>query len=182
MAAARSSTSLRSPLGRAARSPHTPPPRPGAVSLTQSQASELGPHNINVNAVCPGLLWTDMWRKLEGMLIGDDTEEVVDRRAAFETAVANNMPPRPRADAGRHRQSRRLLRLRRREEHHRTVVERRRRDADELGVARSERLPVPAEDLRSSPLHNLPLPPGEACPALDAGAGVRAVPALSTRS
>ena len=64
----------------------------GAVSLTQSQAIELGPHNINVNAVCPGLLWTDMWRKLEGMLVGDDADEVVDRRAAFETAVENNMP------------------------------------------------------------------------------------------
>ena len=33
-----------------------------------------------------------MWRKLEGMLIGDDADEVVDRRAAFENAVANNMP------------------------------------------------------------------------------------------
>ena len=64
----------------------------GAVSLTQSQAIELGPYNVNVNAVCPGLLWTDMWRKLESMLIGDDADEVVDRRAAFESAVANNMP------------------------------------------------------------------------------------------
>ena len=33
-----------------------------------------------------------MWRKLEGMLVGDDADEVVDRRAAFETAVENNMP------------------------------------------------------------------------------------------
>ena len=63
----------------------------GAISLTQSQAADLGRHNINVNAVCPGLLWTDMWRKLEGMLAGDDTEEVVDRRAAFEAGV-RNMP------------------------------------------------------------------------------------------
>ena len=60
--------------------------------MTQSQAIELGPHNVNVNAVCPGLLWTDMWRKLEGMLVGDHADEVVDRRAAFEAAVKNNMP------------------------------------------------------------------------------------------
>ena len=64
----------------------------GAVSLTQSQAIELGPHNVNVNAVCPGLLWTDMWRKLEAMLVGDDADEVVDRRAAFESAVETSMP------------------------------------------------------------------------------------------
>ncbi len=64
----------------------------GAISLTQSQAAELGSHNINVNAICPGLLWTDLWRKLEGMLVGDDADEVVDRRATFESIVASNMP------------------------------------------------------------------------------------------
>ena len=64
----------------------------GAISITQSQANKLGRYGINANAVCPGLLWTDMWRKLEGMLRGDHADEVVDRRAAFETAVKNNMP------------------------------------------------------------------------------------------
>ncbi len=64
----------------------------GAISITQSQANDLGPHNINVNAICPGLLWTDMWRKLEGMLVGDDADEVVDRRQAFEAGIASRMP------------------------------------------------------------------------------------------
>ncbi len=64
----------------------------GAISLTQSLASELGRFNINVNAICPGLLWTDMWRKLEGMLAGDDADEVIDRRTAFEAGVAANCP------------------------------------------------------------------------------------------
>ena len=64
----------------------------GAISLTQSQATELGPHNINVNAVCPGLLWTDMWRKLEGMIVGDDNDEVVDQRRAFEAMLADRCP------------------------------------------------------------------------------------------
>ena len=63
----------------------------GAISITQSQAAELGQHNINVNAVCPGLLWTDLWRKLEGMLVGDDADEVVDRRQAFEAGIERGM-------------------------------------------------------------------------------------------
>ena len=33
-----------------------------------------------------------MWRKLEAMLVGDDADEVVDRRAAFESAVETSMP------------------------------------------------------------------------------------------
>ena len=33
------------------------------INLTQSYAIELGPHNINVNAICPGYIWTPMWEK-----------------------------------------------------------------------------------------------------------------------
>ena len=64
----------------------------GAISITQSQAAELGRFNINVNAICPGLLWTDLWRQIEGMFAGDHSEEVVDRRERFEAVVASNMP------------------------------------------------------------------------------------------
>ena len=64
----------------------------GAISVTQSQASGLGQYNINANAVCPGLLWTDLWRKLEGMIAGDDADEVIDRRNAFESTVEGQMP------------------------------------------------------------------------------------------
>jgi meso-butanediol dehydrogenase / (S,S)-butanediol dehydrogenase / diacetyl reductase len=66
----------------------------GAISLTQSLARELGPSNINVNAVCPGLLWTDMWRSLEAMIGGDETPEVVDRRRYFESFIETNCPLR----------------------------------------------------------------------------------------
>ncbi len=66
----------------------------GAISLTQSLATDLGPRNINVNAICPGLLWTDMWRHLEGMLQHDDTPEVVDRRAAFDAIIETRCPLR----------------------------------------------------------------------------------------
>ena len=64
----------------------------GAISLTQSLAADLGPRNINVNAVCPGLLWTDMWRKIEGMLARDGAEEVVDQRKSFEAYVKRSTP------------------------------------------------------------------------------------------
>lgn len=65
-----------------------------AINLTQSLAQDLGPANINVNAVCPGLLWTDMWRALEAMIGRDDTPEVVDRRQVFERFIAQNCPLR----------------------------------------------------------------------------------------
>ena len=34
------------------------------INLTQSYAIELGPHNINVNAICPGSVWTPMCEKI----------------------------------------------------------------------------------------------------------------------
>jgi NAD(P)-dependent dehydrogenase (short-subunit alcohol dehydrogenase family) len=66
----------------------------GAISLTQSLARDLGPQNVNVNAVCPGLLWTDMWRHLEAMIGGNDTPEVVDRRHVFGRFIQANCPLR----------------------------------------------------------------------------------------
>lgn len=31
------------------------------VNYTQTLAEQLGPHNINVNAICPGIVYTDAW-------------------------------------------------------------------------------------------------------------------------
>jgi meso-butanediol dehydrogenase/(S,S)-butanediol dehydrogenase/diacetyl reductase len=64
----------------------------GAISLTQSLARDLGSSNINVNAICPGLLWTDMWRHLEGALVRDTAPEVVEQRRMFERFLATNCP------------------------------------------------------------------------------------------
>lgn len=36
----------------------------GVISFTQVLAKDLAPFNINVNAICPGLLWTPLWQGL----------------------------------------------------------------------------------------------------------------------
>ena len=66
----------------------------GAISLTQSLAVELGPKNINVNAICPGLIWTDIWRGLGGPLQDEDTPEVIERRERFDTTIETRCPLR----------------------------------------------------------------------------------------
>ena len=72
--------------------PHYSASKAGAINFTQSLAKELGPHNINVNCICPGLLWTPMWRKLEGMFTGATSAEAVERRQVFEAAVKQFTP------------------------------------------------------------------------------------------
>lgn len=34
------------------------------ASWTQSSALQLAPYDVNVNAICPGLLWTPMWERI----------------------------------------------------------------------------------------------------------------------
>jgi len=36
----------------------------GVIGLTQSMALEFAPYKINVNAVCPGVVWTPMWDEM----------------------------------------------------------------------------------------------------------------------
>ena len=64
----------------------------GAISLTQSMAMDLGPSNINVNAVCPGLLWTDMWRHLESQISRVEEAEAVEERRAFDAQIKSRCP------------------------------------------------------------------------------------------
>jgi len=56
------------------------------IGFTQATARELAPYDINVNAVCPGILRTDMWEKIldtRSARIGIPREEVWSR--AMET-------------------------------------------------------------------------------------------------
>jgi len=41
--------------------PHYAASKFGVLGLTQSLAKELAPHGITVNALCPGMIQTDMW-------------------------------------------------------------------------------------------------------------------------
>jgi NAD(P)-dependent dehydrogenase (short-subunit alcohol dehydrogenase family) len=49
------------------------------ISLTKTAAQQLGPYNINVNAVCPGIVRTAMWREINRIVAekeGRSPEEV----------------------------------------------------------------------------------------------------------
>jgi meso-butanediol dehydrogenase/(S,S)-butanediol dehydrogenase/diacetyl reductase len=35
----------------------------GVISFTQTMALQMAPHHVNVNAVCPGVIYTPMWEK-----------------------------------------------------------------------------------------------------------------------
>ena len=55
-----------------------------AINLTQSLAQSLAPFNINVNALCPGFIWTPMWEQIEAM-VGD--ADRVEQREKFSESV-----------------------------------------------------------------------------------------------
>ncbi len=40
----------------------------GVITFTRILAKELAAYNVNVNAICPGLLWTDMWKGIGEVL------------------------------------------------------------------------------------------------------------------
>ena len=60
----------------------------GVVSLTQSLADTLGPSNINVNAICPGTIWTPMWESIEGMAGQTTDKKSINEQAAFKASIA----------------------------------------------------------------------------------------------
>ena len=44
--------------------PHYSTSKAAVVSWTQSHALKMAPYNVNVNAVCPGLIWTPIWEAI----------------------------------------------------------------------------------------------------------------------
>ena len=60
------------------------------LSLTRLVAKDLGPYNVNVNAVCPGLVWTNFWHQLAPLLVENDPSmEGLEAREVFDRIVGN---------------------------------------------------------------------------------------------
>ncbi len=76
--------------------PHYSTSKAAAISLTQSTALRLARHDINVNAICPGLLWTPMWEKIarRRSRFGSSQADVqgLPGREFFEKVVQQTMP------------------------------------------------------------------------------------------
>lgn len=56
----------------------------GLIRYTQLLADQLGPYNVNVNCVCPGIIYTDSWKGIsEGMVQGHPDYKGQDPREWF---------------------------------------------------------------------------------------------------
>ncbi len=64
-----------------------------AINVSQAWAFKLAPHGINVNAVCPGLLWTPLWQSIgEWKSSTDEQHAGMTPRQVFERAVSDMVP------------------------------------------------------------------------------------------
>lgn len=73
--------------------PHYSASKSAIISYTQSLAGELAPDNINVNAICPGLLWTPMWEQVGGRYAQNDPQYAgLPPREVFEKMIAARIP------------------------------------------------------------------------------------------
>jgi 3-oxoacyl-[acyl-carrier protein] reductase len=63
------------------------------VNYTQTMAELLGPHNVNVNAVAPGIVWTDAWRDNARRAVRNLPEfQGMEPRAWFEGIARGDYP------------------------------------------------------------------------------------------
>lgn len=65
----------------------------GMIQYMHHLARELGSFNINVNAVCPGTLWTEMWEQIAAnhALVNPDLAELAPREF-FDRTVEASIP------------------------------------------------------------------------------------------
>ena len=65
----------------------------GVISFTQAYAVLLAPFSINVNAICPGLLWTPMWEKISFRRSSlPENSEGLSPRELFDRTVQERIP------------------------------------------------------------------------------------------
>lgn len=73
--------------------PHYSASKAAIINYTQSLAIDLGPYNINVNAVCPGLLWTPMWVQVgERYARHNRAYADMEPRAVFDRMISEIIP------------------------------------------------------------------------------------------
>ncbi|MEE8046750.1 MAG: SDR family oxidoreductase, partial [Dehalococcoidia bacterium] len=64
-----------------------------AINVSQAWAFKLAPHGVNVNAVCPGLIWTPLWQSIaEWRKATDDQNAGLTPRQIFQRSVAELVP------------------------------------------------------------------------------------------
>ena len=76
--------------------PHYSTSKAAVMSWTQSHALQMAPYSVNVNAICPGLLWTPMFEAIVRMRArrgaGDAAVEGLSGRELFERSVEKTVP------------------------------------------------------------------------------------------
>src|SRR5262245_49480471 len=60
------------------------------ISLTKTAAQQLGPHNVNVNSICPGVVLTDMFDRI----ITDRAKERGQAKADIQARIERAIPIR----------------------------------------------------------------------------------------
>ena len=76
--------------------PHYSTSKAAVMSWTQSHALQMAPYSVNVNAICPGVLWTPMFEAIVRMRArrgaGDAAMEGLSGRELFERTVEDTVP------------------------------------------------------------------------------------------
>jgi meso-butanediol dehydrogenase/(S,S)-butanediol dehydrogenase/diacetyl reductase len=62
----------------------------GVINLSQSIAIHMAPYSVNVNTICPGIIWTPMWA--EGVRVLTQGNPDVDHKDLFNTIVESQIP------------------------------------------------------------------------------------------
>jgi NAD(P)-dependent dehydrogenase (short-subunit alcohol dehydrogenase family) len=79
-------------LGSRTSSPYSAS-KSAVISMTQTAAVDLAEFNINVNAICPGLLWTPMWRRIAARYEKiHEQDRGLSEREVFDRYVAERIP------------------------------------------------------------------------------------------
>jgi len=65
----------------------------GVISLGQSLALQFAPYSVNVNTVCPGIIWTPMWAEgVDVLKSANPALKEADPQAVFQNIVKSQIP------------------------------------------------------------------------------------------